>query len=110
PELPLDNKLERPLHLLEQFTAEFKGRTLFVAETAGRREVLLEMLAHIPLKPEPVDSWAEFVTGEQPCAITIAPVAEGLLCNAPAIALIAASQLVGQPAEQRPRRGKAHDR
>src|SRR5690606_13613829 len=38
PELPLDTKLERPLQLLERFLADFDGRTLFVAETAGRRE------------------------------------------------------------------------
>src|SRR5690606_36239828 len=57
PEQPLDNKLERPVDLVEQLNAESKGRALFVAETAGRREVLLERLGRIALRPQPVDSW-----------------------------------------------------
>lgn len=109
PELPLDNKLDRPLLQLEEFLERFTGRTLFVAETAGRREVLLELLARIPLQPETVSSWAEFVDGNLPCAITVAPVDRGLLSKDPDIALIAESQLFGQRVMQRRRRGKATD-
>lgn len=109
PELPLDNKQERPLQQLEHFLDGFQGRTLFVAETAGRRESLLELLARVPLKPEPVDSWNAFVDSDTRCAITIAPVDQGLLSNDPAIALIAESQLFGQRVMQRRRRGKTTD-
>jgi len=109
PELPLDNKQERPLQQLERFLEDFQGRSLFVAETAGRREALLELLARIPLKPEPVDSWSAFVDSDILCGITIAPVDRGLLSNDPAIALIAESQLFGQRVMQRRRRGKTTD-
>ncbi|SDS38980.1 transcription-repair coupling factor [Halopseudomonas litoralis] len=109
PELPLDNKQDRPLRQLEDFLDGFAGRSLFVAETAGRREALLELLAHIKLKPEPVDNWHEFVDSDISCGIIIAPVDEGLLCNDPAVALVAESQLFGQRVMQRRRRGKATD-
>ena len=109
PELPLDNKQERPLQQLERFLQGFQGRTLFVAETAGRRESLLELLARVPLKPESVDSWSAFIDSEMRCGITVAPVDQGLLSNDPAIALIAESQLFGQRVMQRRRRGKTTD-
>lgn len=109
PQLPLDNKHERPLHLLEQFIDEFGGRLLFVAETAGRREALLELLARIELRPEPMDSWQTFIKSDAPSGITVAPVDEGLVSNLPALALISESQLFGQRVMQRRRRGKATD-
>ncbi|HIZ51374.1 MAG TPA: transcription-repair coupling factor, partial [Candidatus Pseudomonas excrementavium] len=109
PELPLDSKLEQPLRELQRFLEGFNGRSLFVAETAGRREALLELLARIALKPEPVDSWADFIGSELSCAIMIAPVDQGLLSQDPPVALIAESQLFGQRVMQRRRRGKATD-
>ena len=109
PELPLDNKHERPLHQLEQFLEQFHGRVLFVAETAGRREALLELLARIPLRPQPVDSWQAFTSSDIDAGIIVAPVDEGLLSHTPALALIAESQLFGQRVMQRRRRGKATD-
>ncbi|EZQ19978.1 transcription-repair coupling factor [Halopseudomonas bauzanensis] len=109
PELPLDSKQEQPLRELQRFLDEFNGRSLFIAETAGRREALLELLARISLKPEPVDSWADFINSQLSCAIMIAPVDQGLLSQDPPVALIAESQLFGQRVMQRRRRGKATD-
>ena len=36
---------------------------LFTAESAGRREVLLELLERLKLRPKTVDSWPDFVAG-----------------------------------------------
>ena len=109
PELPIDNKLDNPLQALQQFLQAHSGRTLFVAETAGRREALIELLARIDQRPQQVDSWLDFVTSDHPLALTIAPLDQGLLTQSPAVALIAESQLFGQRVMQRRRRGKATD-
>ena len=109
PELPLDSKQENPLRELQRFLHDFNGRSLFVAETAGRREALLDLLGRINIKPTQVDSWPQFATSDVGCAIMIAPVDQGLLSNQPAVALIAESQLFGQRVMQRRRRGKATD-
>ncbi|SDS04869.1 transcription-repair coupling factor (superfamily II helicase) [Halopseudomonas sabulinigri] len=109
PELPIDNKLENPLQALQRFLQAHNGRTLFVAETAGRREALIELLARIDQRPQQVDSWLDFVNTEHSLAMTIAPLDQGLLTQSPAIAVIAESQLFGQRVMQRRRRGKATD-
>ncbi|MEL0167885.1 MAG: transcription-repair coupling factor [Pseudomonadaceae bacterium] len=109
PELAIDNKLENPLAALQRFLQQHPGKTLFVAETAGRREALTELLARIQIKPQLVDSWPEFNSSSSPVAITIAPLDQGMLINSAAVALIAESQLFGQRVMQRRRRGKATD-
>ena len=56
---------------------------LFTAESAGRREVLLELLERLKLRPKTVDSWPDFVKSKDRLAITIAPLDEGLLLDDP---------------------------
>ena len=83
----------------------YPGRVLFCAESAGRREVLLELLARLKLRPAEVGGWNEFVNGTARLAITIAPLDEGLLLDE--LALIPESPLFGQRIMQRRRRDKA---
>ena len=96
PNLAIEAKANQPLHALSGFLDQFEGRVLFTAESAGRREVLLELLDRLKLKPKTVDSWGDFVTSKHRLAITIAPLDEGLLLDDPALALIAESPLFGQ--------------
>jgi transcription-repair coupling factor (superfamily II helicase) len=92
-----------------RFSRPFPGRVLFTAESAGRREVLLELLERLKLRPKTVDSWPDFVAGKDRLAITIAPLDEGLLLDDPALALVAESPLFGQRVMQRRRREKRAD-
>ncbi|HCL52800.1 MAG TPA: hypothetical protein DIC37_06560, partial [Pseudomonas sp.] len=85
-----------PLAALAGFLDQFDGRVLFTAESAGRREVLLELLERLKLRPNTVEGWTDFVTGSERLNITIAPLDEGLLLDDPAMALIAESPLFGQ--------------
>ncbi len=48
----VDLRAERPLAPLEDFLDSFPGRVLLAADSAGRREVLLEMLRAHGLKPK----------------------------------------------------------
>jgi transcription-repair coupling factor (superfamily II helicase) len=110
PELAIEAKAGEPLGALRRFLDAFAGRVLFTAESAGRREVLLELLARLKLKPRPVEGWADFVGGDERLAIAIAPLDEGLLLETPALALVAESPLFGQRIMQRRRRDKRqHD-
>ncbi|MGM3387225.1 transcription-repair coupling factor [Stutzerimonas stutzeri] len=109
PELAIDAKASEPLGALRRFLEEFPGRVLFTAESAGRREVLLELLARLKLRPQEVSGWPQFVTSQDRLAITIAPLDDGLLLQDPALALIAESPLFGQRIMQRRRREKTRD-
>jgi len=109
PDLAIEAKASQPLAALSTFLDEFPGRVLFTAESAGRREVLLELLERLKLRPKTVDSWQEFVDSKERLAITIAPLDEGLVLEEPALALVAESPLFGQRVMQRRRREKRMD-
>ncbi|MDF3931003.1 transcription-repair coupling factor [Pseudomonas citronellolis] len=111
PELAIEAKATEPLARLRRFIEEFPGRILFSAESAGRREVLLELLARLKLRPGEVDGWPAFLAHPERLAITIAPLDDGLLLQdgAKGVALIAESPLFGQRVMQRRRREKTRD-
>ena len=107
PDLAIQAKTSEPLAALRCFIEEYPGRVLFCAESAGRREVLLELLARLKLKPKEVDGWPQFCASKERLGITIAPLDEGLQLEN--IALIAESPLFGQRVMQRRRREKTRD-
>ncbi|GLX12842.1 transcription-repair-coupling factor [Pseudomonas straminea] len=107
PDLAIQAKTSEPLAALRRFIEEYPGRVLFCAESAGRREVLLELLARLKLKPKEVEGWPQFCASKERLGITIAPLDEGLQLED--IALIAESPLFGQRIMQRRRREKTRD-
>lgn len=104
PNLSIEARAAEPLHNLREFIESFSGRLLFTAETAGRREVILELLARLKIRPAEVAGWNEFIMGNQSIAITVANLDDGLCLADPAIALIPEAPLFGQKILQRRRR------
>ena len=109
PALYLQSQADNPLEKLEIFLAAYPGRVLFCAESAGRRETLLELLGRIRVNPDSIESWEAFSRTDTRVAITVAPLDQGLLLKEPAIALIAESQLFGERVQQRRRRKASQD-
>jgi transcription-repair coupling factor (superfamily II helicase) len=103
----VDLRAERPLVPLENFLDTFPGRVLLAADSAGRREVLLEMLRNHGLKPAGVAGWHEFVDGKATFSICVAPEMAGLNIVSPPIAVLGEAQLFGQRARQERRRRRA---
>lgn len=109
PELSAGTQASPLLALESLLLANPESRILFCAESAGRRESMLELLKTIRLSPDPVSNWQEFIDGEQGLAITIAPLDRGLWLHNPARLLITETQLFGQRVAQRRRRRKNQD-
>ena len=65
PALPIDGRATRPIGFLQDFLAAHTGRCLVVAETPGRREILLETLDAHGLRPALVESWSDFLAGRR---------------------------------------------
>jgi transcription-repair coupling factor (superfamily II helicase) len=107
PQLTLDARATEPANKLLAFLGEFDGRILFVAETTGRRETMLELLRGHNIQPIQFDSWQAFLGADKPIGITVAPIEHGLLLVEPNLAVIAESQLFGQQVMQRRRRQRA---
>jgi len=114
PSLPIRSQAENPLAAIQAFLLDYAvnekpGRVLFCADSAGRRESLLELLSRIRVSPAVVDSWANFINGKEKIAITTAPLEQGLLLIDPAIALITETQLFGERVQQTRRRKQSQD-
>ena len=104
PKLTLDIRAPHPTDPLKHFIDSFDGRILFVAETTGRRETLLELLRGCDLYPVSYTHWQTFLEADTPIGIAVAPLEKGLLLDDPRIAVIAEPQLFGEQAMQRRRR------
>jgi transcription-repair coupling factor (superfamily II helicase) len=105
PLLIINTHQEQALEKLQKHLEQAKAnqqRILFCAETAGRRETLLELLKPYKIYPHKFSSWQEFIDSCQSPGITIAPLDEGL--QLPEMAIISESQLYGQQVMQRRRR------
>ncbi|MGR8931493.1 MAG: transcription-repair coupling factor [Gammaproteobacteria bacterium] len=104
PEVAIDNRLKEPAQQLRQFMEGFQGKILFVAETAGHREGLIEKLKSVKLSARPVQSWPEFLKSDESPCIVVAPMDHGLWLDNPSIAIITETQLSGAKVQQRRRR------
>jgi transcription-repair coupling factor (superfamily II helicase) len=104
PALGIQAKAAEPAAQLRHFLAEHDGRVLFVAETAGRREALLETLRGFDIRPQAVADWSEFVDGDPACAIAVGELEQGLWLNDPAVVVIPEALLLGERVKQRRRR------
>ncbi|HKR76012.1 MAG TPA: transcription-repair coupling factor [Rhodanobacter sp.] len=116
PELPLNRKGEEPGTSLRHFLENYPGRVLVAADSAGRREALVEMLAGAGLKPAHIDGWQAFLAASAAAdaprfAITIAPLEQGFALTKPALTVLTERELFGERVrtERRKRRGAARD-
>ncbi len=116
PEVAVNAKLANPLASLQAFiesaavkSARGGTKILFCAESAGRREVLTDLLKSIDIKPIEVDHWQQFVDGDNAYGITTYPIDQGVYCPDQQICLITEGELFGQQVMQRRRRSKASE-
>ncbi|WP_348758141.1 transcription-repair coupling factor [Candidatus Methylocalor cossyra] len=107
PPVALDSKQKQPAAALTAFLAELRGRALFVAETPGHREALLETLGRHGIQPKVLERWRDFAAGTAPLGLVVASLDQGLWLADPPLAIITETQLSGDKAPQRRRRRAA---
>ncbi len=91
------------------FLAEHEGPVLLCAESAGRREILLESLREYDLAPPQVKDWHDFIASGECLAISTAPLDRGLYFGPTEAALVCEAQLFGNRVAQRRRRKSADE-
>lgn len=113
PSLPINAKATNPLMHVEAYCMAAQAeqrRVLFVAESAGRKDTLQELLGRIRIHPKSVESWQQFVDAKTPQPqILIAPLATGMVLTEPALSIITESQLFGHRVMQSRRRKRGDD-
>ncbi len=108
PMLPINRKGEAPADDLKRFLAAYPGRVLMTADSAGRREALLELLAIAHLQPTIAGSWSEFSSESSVrFAITVASLETGFALTEPALTVLTERELLGERAQQSRRRKRA---
>jgi transcription-repair coupling factor (superfamily II helicase) len=101
PDLAFDTNNKTPLSRFQTFLLGTKQAVLITAESAGRREALLEILKGIQVSPQNVTNWREFLESPVPVGITVGYLEKGLSLNQPSVVLLTEAQLYGQRILQR---------
>ena len=111
PAVPVAAKDATPAAALKSFLSTYPGRVLIAADSAGRREALLEVLDAAELRPATVGGFGEFLAGAQRFAIGVAPLDDGFAIDAgeggDALAILTERQLFPERAAQPRRRKRA---
>ncbi len=101
PDITINHQSENPLKNLQDFISQPSQRTLLLAETAGRREIILDLLHKNSYPVTLCHSWDEFRQNTESFCLAVAPLDRGFLLVDEKIALITESQLFDQQIMQR---------
>lgn len=96
PQLPIDRKTQEPLSQLRNYCADFSRRYLIVVESAGRREVLLDLLKPSGISAKVHASWHDFINDTAPINISTGDLIYGCELKQSHIVIIVESQLFGE--------------
>jgi len=107
PTLPLVQKGESSGTALRSFLASYPGRVLIAADSPGRREALIEMLATHDLRPATIAGWRAYIIDGVRYAITVAALEDGFALAEPALCVLTERQLFPERASQTRRRRRA---
>ena len=112
PTLPWIQKGETSGTALKSFLGSYPGRVLLAADSAGRREALIELLDSADIRPVTVAGWAGFLSlaqegSEARLAIAVAALEDGFAITDPAITVLTERQLFPERADQSRRRKRA---
>ena len=100
PQLLLQPRTRQPAASLLEFNHSYQGRVLYIAESTGRRETLLELLHDKKIYPKTFSSWQSFIEADEQYGISVAPIERGLKCQTPEICIITEAQIFGERVKQ----------
>ena len=117
PDLTINHKLKQPFELINDFiqSKETPSKVLFIAQSQGRRESVLELLERDNIKPAQFACIEDFINASDTIGITVNSLSQGFSFQAKgasaknAIALVTEAELLGDHVSQARRRTKAQD-
>ncbi|HWJ07327.1 MAG TPA: transcription-repair coupling factor [Steroidobacteraceae bacterium] len=107
PTARLDQRKPETLKAFADRLQATPGRVLLAAESAGRRELLLELLRPYGITPKVAGNWAEVLASDARIVVAVAPIASGVVLREPELTIYAEEQLFGERARQERRRRRA---
>ncbi|HEX9206599.1 MAG TPA: transcription-repair coupling factor [Steroidobacteraceae bacterium] len=103
----LDQRKEETLRAFADHLRTAPGRVLLAAESAGRRELLLDLLRPYGVEARVVATWREFLAADARIGLAVAPLASGVALSDPPLTIYAEEQLFGERARQERRRRRS---
>ncbi|MDP9166258.1 MAG: transcription-repair coupling factor, partial [Actinomycetota bacterium] len=103
----IDARAEQPAAQLVAHLQASPARVLLAAESAGRRELLLELLRGRNINAKIFENFASFVAADQKLGITVSGAVSGLRLETPPLEILTEAQLFGDRARQERRRRRA---
>src|SRR6202041_1352161 len=103
----IDSRAAQPAADLAAHLASAEGRVLLAAESAGRRELLLDLLRARGIQPKIFDTFTAFAASDLDLGIAVSPAVTGLRLESPPLEILTESQLFGDRARQERRRRRS---
>jgi transcription-repair coupling factor (superfamily II helicase) len=103
----IDARAEQPAAELVSHIDASSARILLAAESAGRRELILDLLRGRDVQAKIFDGFAAFLASGLKLGITVSPAASGLTLESPPLEILTESQLFGDRARQERRRRRS---
>ncbi len=105
--VPVDARSEDPFVAIKHHLSRTNGRLLFLADSLGRREALLDLFREQTFRPVVFDGWREFLRADDRYGIAVASLENGAELVEPRVSVLTESQLFGRQTKQRRRRKKS---
>jgi transcription-repair coupling factor (superfamily II helicase) len=110
PDLPLIAKDQEPATALKSFLLSYPGRVLIAADSAGRREALLDVLQSVELRPQVVTNFQAFLDTDERVGIAVAPLDDGFAIEGDAPWVVVTERQLFPERASQPRRRKRSGR
>jgi len=102
PSLAVDRKSADPIERLRQWCAQFDGRVLLLADSAGRRETMAQLLSDAALAFVECESYAQFLAAPARLTLGSGSVHQGFACLTAGLAVVTEAELyAASPRRQR---------
>ncbi len=104
-EVSISRRAEQPLARLVDSLGRASGRTLLVAESAGRRETIAQLLQEAGIEAPVADTWQAFLDSPLRVALSVGPLSEGFTLGDGSLSVITETELFAGSV-RRGRRGR----
>jgi transcription-repair coupling factor (superfamily II helicase) len=101
PDIAVNRRAEIPTQAFQNFLQAYPGRTLLLADSLGRREIIFGYLNEYGLKPVLCDDYAAFMKSSENFMLGVATLQNGFILPDEKIALVTESELYAAQARSR---------
>lgn len=107
PDIAVNRRADIPVHVLQDFLQNHRGRALLLADSLGRREIMAEYLREYGLTPALCENYAQFLNSSAPFMLSVGGIQNGFMLTDEQLAIITENELyASQPRNRAARPAK----